>query len=152
MQKKKIMEVSCPIVNERVDEKLVRINGLIVFIGLSLFVLFSIKWVILLITADFAIRVFFGVKNSPLCHAIKYSLNKVNAQPHLINAGPKKFAAKVGLSLTSIISLLYILNFTESAQIIGIISMIAVGAEVFFNYCVACQIYNILQRLGIKLD
>ena len=146
------MQASCPIVNERVNEKLVRINGLIVFIGLFLFVFFSIKWVILLITADFAIRVFFGVKNSPLCHGIKYSLNKANSQPHLINAGPKKFAAKVGLSLTSIISLLYIFDFTEAAQIIGIISLIAVGAEVFFNYCVACKIYNIIQRMGIKLN
>ncbi len=145
------MQESCPIVNERVDEKLVRINGLIVFIGLFLFVFFSIKWVILIITADFAIRVFFGVKSSPLCTGIKWSLNKAHTKPHLINAGPKKFAAKVGLTLTSIISLLYIFNFTEASQILGIISLFAVGAEVFFNYCVACKIYNIIQNLGIKI-
>jgi len=146
------MQESCPIVNERVDDKLVRINGLIVFLGLFLFVFFSIKWVILIITADLAIRVFFGVKNSPLCQGIKYSLNKANSQPHLINAGPKKFAAKIGLSLTSIISLLYVFNLTEACQILGIISLVAVGAEVFFNYCIACKIYNILQRIGVKLD
>ena len=146
------MQESCPIVNERIDEKLIRINGLIVFIGLALFVFLSIKWVIFFITADFAIRVFFGAKNSPLCTGIKWSLNKAHSQPHLINAGPKKFAAKVGLSLTSILSILYIFDFIFAAQIIGIISMTAVGAEVFFNYCVACQIYNWIQKLGIKID
>ena len=151
MQKILFMQESCPIVNERVDDKLVRINGLIVFLGLFLFVFFSIKWVILFITADFAIRVFFGVKNSPLCTGIKWSLNKAHSKPHLINAGPKKFASKIGLTLTSIISLLYILNFPEAGQILGIISLFAVGAEVFFNYCVACKVYNVLQSWGISL-
>ncbi len=145
------MQESCPIVNERVDEKLIRLNGLVVFIGLFVFVFFSYKWLILFVTADFAIRVFFGVKNSPLCHILKFTLNLSHSKPHLINAGPKKFAAKIGLTLTSMLSLLFIFNFVEAGQILGIVSLIAVGSEVFFNYCVACKIYNLLQKIGIDL-
>ena len=145
------MQESCPIVNERVDEKIVRLNGLLVFIGLLSFVFFSYKWLILIVTADFFIRVFFGLKNSPICSFIKLGLDKTHSKPHLINAGPKKFAAKIGLFLTSTLSLLYIFNFETAGQVLGIISLIAVGAEVFFNYCVACKVYNIIQRMGIKL-
>ena len=145
------MNESCPIVNDRVDEKIVRLNGLLVFIGLFSFVFFSYKWLILLVTVDFAIRVFFGLKNSPICSLIKIGLDKSHSEPHLINAGPKRFAAKIGLVLTSTLSILYIFNFEMAGQILGIISMIAVGAEVFFNYCVACKVYSIFQRMGIKV-
>ena len=144
-------EQSCPIVYDRVDNKLTRINALITFSGLFVFVVFGIKWIILLVTADFAVRVFLGVKYSPMCYSIKWSLNKMNSEPHLVNAGPKKFAAKIGLVLTSILSLLYILNFNQSAAILGIVSIVAIGAEAFFGYCVACKVYNILQNMGIKL-
>jgi len=145
------MEQSCPIVYQRVDENLTRVNAFIVFFGLVLFVFFPIKWIIFLITADFLIRVVGGIKYSPICHGIKWSLNKLHEEPHLVNAGPKKFAAKIGLVLTSILSLLYIFDFTLSYEIIGVISFIAVGAEAFFGYCVACKVYNILRSAGLKL-
>ena len=145
------MQESCPIVNERVDEKIVRLNGLLVFIGIFSFVFFSFKWLILIVTADFFIRVFFGLKNSPICYLIKLGLDKTHNKPHLINAGPKKFAAKIGLFLTTTLSFLYIYNFEMAGQILGIISLIAVGAEVFFNYCVACKVYTIIQRMGINI-
>jgi len=145
------MENSCPIVYERVDEKLTRFNAFIIFTGLVFFVFFPIKWIIVPITADFAIRVFFGVKNSPICYGLKWALNKMHEEAHLVNAGPKRFAAKIGLTLTSILSLLYIFDFTFAYQIIGVISFIAVGAEAFFKYCVACKVYKLLCNMGVKL-
>lgn len=145
------MEESCPIVYHRVDENITRLNAFIVFAGLLLFVFFPIKWIIIPITADFAIRVFFGVKNSPICHGIKWTLNKMQEEPHLVNAGPKQFAAKIGLTLTLLLSILYIFDFTLTSQVIGAISFIAVGAEAFFGYCVACKVYNILRNMGVKL-
>ena len=148
---KNMKEQSCPIVYDRVDNKLTRINALITFIGLFAFVFLGIKWIILLVTADFAVRVFFGIKYSPMCYGIKWSLNKMNSEPHLVNAGPKKFAAKIGLTLTSILSLLYIFNFNQAAEILGVVSIIAIGAEAFLGYCVACKVYNILRNMGIEL-
>ena len=145
------MEKSCPIVYQRVDENITRLNAFIVFTGLVLFVFFPIKWIIIPITTDFIIRVFFGVKNSPICHGLKWGLNKMQEEPHLVNAGPKQFAAKIGLALTSTLSLLYIFDFTLTYEIIGVISFIAVGAEAFFGYCIACKVYNLLQKAGVKL-
>jgi hypothetical protein len=146
-----VMEKSCPIVYERVDENLTRINALIVFTGLMFFIFSPAKWIIFFVVSDFAIRVIGGVKYSPICYGIKWSLKKLHEEPHLVNAGPKKFAAKIGLALTSTLSLLYILDYTLSFEILGIISLTAVGAETFFGYCIACKMYNLLQSIGIKL-
>ena len=145
------MEQSCPIVYERVDEKLIRLNASVVFVGLLLFVFTSAKWLIIPIIADFAIRVFFGVKRSPICFGIKFMLNAMQAEPHLINAGPKRFAAKMGLTLMTLIGLLYLFDFTLASEIVSLISLMAIGTEAFTGFCVACKIYNILQSVGIKL-
>ena len=145
------MEQSCPIVHERVDEKLVRLNASIVFIGLLFFVFTPAKWVIIPIAADFAIRVFLGVKRSPICLGIKFTLNVMQAESHLINAGPKRFAAKIGLVLMILIGVLYFFDFTLASKVVGIISLVAIGAEAFSGFCVACQIYNILPAMGIKI-
>jgi len=145
------MEQSCPIVRERVDEKLIRLNASVVFIGLMFFVFTPVKWVIIPIIADFTIRVFFGVKKSPVCLGLKFMLNAIEAEPHLINAGPKRFAAKIGLFLMILISLLYMFDLTLASEIIALISLAAIGAEAFTGFCVGCQIYNLLPTIGIKL-
>lgn len=145
------MEQFCPIVYERVDEKLVRFNALIVFVGLIFFVFTPAKWIIVPIIADFAIRVFLGIKRSPICYGLKFLLNVMHEKPHLINAGPKRFAAKFGLTLMSVIGLLHIFHLTLASEILGLVSLVAIGAEVFIGFCTACQIYSILLSIGIKL-
>ena len=145
------MANSCPITYEKVNQKITRINAAIVFAGLLLFVFTPYKVIIFPIVIDFLIRVLFGLKYSPFCFLIKHSLNILNSKPHLVNAGPKKFAAKIGLTLTSILLISHILGFETFGFILGIISIIAIGMEVFFNYCVACKIYSILTNMGLKL-
>lgn len=145
------MNESCPIVFEKVNEKITKINALFVFLGLLGFVLTPFKWIIIPIFIDFLIRVVFGIKYSPVCFIIKHSLNILNTKPHLVNAGPKKFAAKIGLSLTSIMLISFVFNLNTLGISLGIISLVAIGMEVFFNYCVACKIYSILTSMGIKL-
>jgi len=146
------MEQYCPIVNERVDEKLVRLNSSIVFAGLLIFVFTPAKWIIVPIFADFAIRVFMGVKRSPICNGLKYVLDVMDAKPHLTNAGPKKFAAKMGLFLMTLVGVLLLFQFYAASNIVAFISLIAIGAEAFFGYCVACKIYNVLLSMGVKLN
>ncbi len=145
------MVKSCPITIDKVNEKIIRINSLFVFLGLLGFVLTPYKVVIIPIVIDFLIRVLFGLKYSPVCFLIKHSLNILNSKPHLVNAGPKKFAAKIGLTLTSILLISYIFDFNTLELILGTISLVAIGMEVFFKYCVACKIYSVLTSMGIKL-
>ena len=145
------MKNSCPIVKERVDENLIRLNSGIIFTTLVLFVMTPAKWLIFAIAADFAVRIFLGVKRSPVCFALKKALNTFNVEPCMINAGPKRFAAKLGLGFSLMISLLCLFQMTDTAMIAAAAMSVIVGLEAFWRYCVGCKLYFILTSLGIKL-
>ena len=137
------ISASCPISYDLVNEKLTRIYSAFTFVSLLIYVTTPYKWFLLISAFDFIIRVTVGVKYSPVCFIIKKSLYIFNTKPHLVNAGPKKFAAKIGLAFTVSMSAFYLLSMPEIyGLILGIFSLIAVGAEVFFKYCIACKIYR----------
>jgi len=96
---------------------------------------------ILVVLGDFIIRVFWGLKFSPICFIIKKVLRLSGVKPHLINAGPKIFAAKIGLIFAVSVLIATFFGFTFLATTIALIFIIAVGLEAFFNYCLACEIF-----------
>ena len=137
------INASCPISYDLVNEKLTRIYSVFTFISLLVYVATPYKWFLLISAFDFIIRVTIGVKYSPICFIIKQSLFLLNTKPHLVNAEPKKFAAKIGLAFTVSMSALYLLQMLEIFGLtLGVFSLKAVGAEVFFKYCIACKIYR----------
>jgi hypothetical protein len=145
------MKNSCPIVNERVDENLIRLNSFIIFTFLFFFVFTPAKWLIIPVALDFAVRLFFGVAKSPVCMILKYVLNSFSVEPCLINAGPKRFAAKLGFGFSLMITALFLFNLILPAVISGAVFMVLTGMESFFGYCVGCKIFNILVSMGIKI-
>jgi len=132
---------SCPVVFKSVDKHIIRVNAVIVFTFLLAFIFTSNSIFILMVLGDFIIRVFFGLKYSPICFFIKRGLRMSGVKPHLINAGPKIFAARIGLIFSSLTFLTYISGFTFLSTTIAVVFIIAVGLEAFFNYCLACEIY-----------
>ena len=132
---------SCPIVFKQVDKHIIRVNAIIVFAFLLGFIFTGNPLMILMVLGDFIIRVFFGLKYSPICFFIKRALRLSGVKPHLINAGPKIFAAKIGLILAVCILIASFLGFNFLATTIALIFIIAVGLEAFFNYCLACEIF-----------
>jgi len=132
---------SCPIVYKSVDKHIIRVNAIIVFTFLLGFIFTSNPMLILMVLGDFVIRVFFGLKYSPICFFIKRGLRMSGVKPHLINAGPKIFAARIGLIFSALTFLTSLLGFTFLSTTIALVFIIAVGLEAFFNYCLACEIY-----------
>ncbi len=138
---------SCPIEYKTVDKNIIRVNAMIVFSFLVLFVVSSNPAYLVIIGIDFIIRVFFGLKYSPICFVIKRILRLSGVKPHKINAGPKTFAAKIGL-LFSVFSLTaYMLGMETISIGIAVVFLIATGLEAFLNYCLACQIYPYYKKL-----
>jgi len=132
---------SCPIVFKRVDKNIIRINALIIFSFISCYILTLNPVLLVLILADFIIRVFFGLKYSPICFFIKRGLRVSGVKPHLINAGPKIFAARIGLIFSISVLISYLFGYTTLSIVLASVFLIAVGLEAFFNYCLACEIY-----------
>lgn len=133
---------SCPISAELVNAKLTRIYSIITFLSISIYLFTPFKEVIFFSASDFIIRIFVGVKYSPICNLIKLSLKIGNVPSHMVNAGPKRFAAKIGLIFTVLMSISYILNLYYFSIILAVISFTAVGLEAIIGFCVACYIYS----------
>jgi len=144
------MEKYCPIVTETVDTKLIKANALFVLIILSASLLLQIPSLIFIVAVDFSIRVFFGVKNSPVCRIISRSLKIMNIKQYKVNAGPKKLAAKFGLAFSFIIIFFQLMDFPNVAIIITMVFIVLTALEVFFSYCLVCTIYPYLNKIGIK--
>jgi hypothetical protein len=64
----------------------------------------------------------------------------------MINAGPKIFAARIGLIFSALIVLTYLLNAKILAFIIAGILGLFSFLEAFFGLCVACEIYPYIYR------
>ena len=133
---------TCPISTDRVNSRLTKVYSIFTFSVIGVFLFTPFKEAIYISVVDFAIRIFMGVKYSPICTTIKYGLKVGNVPVHMVNAGPKKFSAKVGLLFTLIISLGVAINLPLLSLITGAMAFIAIGAEVFFDYCIACKIYS----------
>ena len=134
---------SCPISPDLVNARLTRIYSLYTFITILVYAYTPFKEIIFITAFDFAIRIFIGIKYSPICSGIKYVLNITNYKPTMVNAGPKKFAAKIGFLFTVLMSISYILDSSLSSIILAHISILAVGAEALFGYCIACKVYSL---------
>jgi len=144
------MEKYCPIITETVDTKLIKTNALFVLVTLILSIATPWNWLIYIVTIDFSIRVFLGVKNSPVCMVIRKSMHIMNIKQHRVNAGPKKLASKFGLAFSVIIISLDLMQFPIFALVFTLIFIILTSLEVFFSYCLVCSIYPYLNKIGIK--
>ena len=144
------MEKYCPIITETVDIKLIKMNASFVLLVLILSIILQIPNLVFIVAIDFAIRVFFGIKNSPVCKAIIISQKIMNIKQHRVNAGPKKLAAKFGLVFSTLIISFQILGYPIIATSITVLFIILTSLEVFFSYCLVCAIYPYLNRIGIK--
>ncbi len=144
------MEKYCPIITETVDTKLIKANAAFVLITLILSAVTPWTWLIYVVASDFAIRVFFGVKRSPVCIIIRNSMNIMNIKQHKVNAGPKKLASKFGFVFSLMIIAFQLLNLPMAALAITSMFIILTSLEVFFSYCLVCSIYPYLNKIGIK--
>ena len=145
------MKNSCPISYEQVNENLLRLNSFIIFSFFLAIVFTPAKWLIIPVTLDFFIRIYFGVNKSPLCKLLQYVLNIFNIEPCMINAGPKRFAAKLGFIFSLVTALFYLTNFPLAVNILSIVMAVLTGLEAFTGICIGCKIYGILTSMGIKI-
>jgi hypothetical protein len=144
-----IMQAVCPITDKRIDERVARANGLITFVLTTLFVVFQ-WWVPLAFLAiDFAVRGLIDSKYSALCWVSKGLVSQMQSKPKLINAGPKIFAAQVGLVLSTLALVLFAINCSFAciavASLLGFFSLL----EGAFGFCVACQLYPLIRNVRL---
>ncbi|NEM90356.1 DUF4395 family protein [Galbitalea soli] len=113
-------------------------------LGAAAFVLFVV------ITAVFAWGTIAGIQRHPYGLLFKRVIRPRLAPPtELEDATPPTFAQGVGLFVTLVGVILFLLGVTLALPIAAGFAFIAAFLNSVFGYCLGCQIYLLLVRAGI---
>ncbi|ANE50782.1 DUF4395 domain-containing protein [Flavisolibacter tropicus] len=140
-----------PVLNEREIRAAAGILFLILFIALML-ILFErnflmVKYVIIVFLTDFAIRVFVSPRFSPVL--IIGRLIVCRQAPEYVGAPQKKFAWKIGLTLSSLMFILLdILNsYSIFTGVTCFVCLLFLFFESAFGICLACLFYGLFHKV-----
>lgn len=138
----------CPVSFKQINENLSRLNAVFTAIMSFSYIFTASPVFLIVITADFVLRNIFEGRFNPVVRFNKYVIQVIHIPRHMINAGPKIFAARVGLVLSLLGAiLLYTGNTTFSIAVAGILAFFSL-MEAAFNFCVACKLYPYILPLN----
>ena len=134
----------CPISDKLINERVGRFNAafsvvLIVVFGLTLSII-----PIAFLLIDFLMRSTDLSNYSLIGLSSKGIVKYFSINEYLINAGPKIFAARLGLVMSSIITVAVFLDVIMLAYVLAGILGLFSFMEAAFGICVACRIYPVL--------
>lgn len=138
--------LACPISHRKIDENVARVKGFISLVILLSGIWFAPMWIILLI--EFAIRSIEG-QCSPIALLCKKFVKLMGWTPNYVDAAPRMFATRMGFVMSIVIVLGWVLSLDILIAIVLVMFTIAISLQTFLGYCVGCQIYSILLRLGL---
>jgi hypothetical protein len=135
-------QIVCPISNEKINERITRLNALIGIVILVLAFTFQSVAFLIFLLADFFIRAFTKTRFSPISYASHFLSNALNLSEKRIDKAPKIFAARLGFLMTFIITALFLAGLTTSAIIVAGVLVFFASMEFILAICMGCIIYS----------
>jgi hypothetical protein len=136
----------CPISEKKVNERIARVNATISVLLITGFLFTQNIVFVAFLAIDFFLRSTDRAKFSLVVISSKNIVKYLPVKELLINAGPKIFAARIGLVFSSLIVISYILNAKILAFILAGILGLFSFLEAALGLCVACEIYPYVYR------
>jgi len=137
----------CPISDKRINETVARINAILTVLFLVVYVLSSNILIIVFLLFDFILRSAELSKYSPFSSISRQTIKAFDLTSKQINAGPKIFAARIGVVFNIAILISTLSGFNVLALIFTSIFGICAFLEGVFGFCIACQIYPLVYKL-----
>lgn len=136
----------CPISDKKINERVARINGAFTVLLLILFG-FTGQWFIpAFLAVDFFMRSGNLSRFSPLGYSSRNIIKLLSVEELLMNAGPKIFAARVGLAFSAVILFTSVTGMDITALAFASVLAVFSFMEAAFGICVACKIYPFVYR------
>jgi len=140
----------CPIDGTRINEPTVRVVALLIVITTFPGIVFQSPVIFLVLAIDFFIRGFFD-KQWSIFRSVGVGItNLFDFKPKLIDAGGKKFSAKIGFFITTLLTISAIFEWQAVVTFLGGILIFFATLESAFAYCVGCKIYPFYLKLASK--
>lgn len=138
---------TCPISSKKIDERVARLNGFFTFLLISAFIFTRLWYIPAFLAFDFLMRSTNLSKYSLLGLLSRSIVKLLSLKKKLVNAGPKTFAARIGLMVSGAILIFSLTDLNIIALILASILALFSFLETAFEYCVACKVYPHLNRL-----
>jgi len=156
----KSISPACPVSGDQRDNtiaRLVALATLLVATTVRALIALDHIWpaviLMMLLTADFAIRAFYCPKFSPLASGGRVVSTGLRLPTDPVAAAPRIFAARIGLVLSLATVVLLSTGQTATALVVAAILAICAFLESVFSFCPGCWIYALLpSRLGSLLS
>lgn len=132
----------CPFSPLRVDENIVRFTALWVVLLLGLTMIYPNYYIPMYLVLDFYIRAFTKAKFSPLSWVSYQFVKSLKLKTVLIDKAPKIFAARIGFSLTTLMSISALMGFNIAMVTIASVLMLFAFLECGINFCAGCWLYT----------
>ena len=136
--------ILCPISSERINEQVTRLNALFAVAIVVLAFISKSPLLLVFLVADFYVRAFTKLRYSPIGFLSSEMSNALQLKNKPIDKAPKIFAARLGFVMTTVISLLFILELQFAARVVAGILVFFATLEFAFAICVGCAIYSYL--------
>ena len=140
--------VFCPISFHKIDETIARLNGLFttLLIILSGFTGSALPLIFLIL--DFFSRSIPKPEYSLLAIISKSVSKTLKLKKQPINAGPKIFAARIGLLFSVLATVFTFAGLEIAATLTLIVFGVCAFLEAAIGFCVACKIYPFVYKLS----
>ena len=144
------MEAACPVSGKKVNETVVRLVALFVFIVVvaTCFTKFF-PIIALALAVDFFIRALAKPNISAFALTAGFIARTLKLPAKAIDAAPKVFAAKVGFCITAMIAVLGFMKLTSAVLVVTGILAVCAFLEAFLSVCVGCFLYSILKSVKV---
>jgi hypothetical protein len=141
---------NCPVDLIPVNENKVRLIALQVCVSSSIYMLTGFWPILILLLVDFTTRSFDLQKLSLLGKNATLLIRVFSIGNKPVDQAPKRFAARVGLTL---VTLTLLLNFTypDTARILAATLVIFSFLESGFGFCAGCLVYAYWTRIAERL-
>lgn len=107
-------------------------------------------FVLCFLVYGFLARVSSGPKISPLALLVtKIIVPRLNFQEKLVPGAPKRFAQAIGLLMSLLILMSYLLGSASTASILLVILIGFSFLESVLGYCFGCKVFKGLMKLGV---
>jgi hypothetical protein len=108
-------------------------------------------WLYAVLAVDFGLRVAWGPRFSPLAHlALRVVRPRLRVAPRETSGPPKRFAAAIGLVLTTLAAVFaYGPGWLAATWTIGVLMVVFPALEAALGLCVGCRAFALLMRLGL---
>ena len=136
-----------------VNEKAARVVAGVVFVISALTLATGWYWLLAVLAYGFWARVLTGPTLSPLGRfAVKVAAPRLGPPKH-VPGPPKRFAQGMGAAMTTA-GAVAALGFgaTGAADVLLVMMIVAAGLEAFLAFCLGCQVFAGLMRLGVIPD